>query len=162
MDLDTQLQELIDDAPADGKMPRVMEKAIAPVLKLFATKLQHLEYYILQSMDRRPLLVSLAHRTQPASNKKVIYAFATLEDATSSQGNTPNPELIALPVPTSHILFQMTGISELDSTVFFDRPGDLSRGTEILREDLQAAIARQIQGLRLPKTPGRNVPPDIA
>ncbi|NJO18940.1 MAG: hypothetical protein HC838_01155, partial [Spirulinaceae cyanobacterium RM2_2_10] len=51
MNLNEQLQRLIDDAPEDGSMPILIEHAVVPVLRLLAQRLQHLEYYVLQSLD---------------------------------------------------------------------------------------------------------------
>lgn len=159
MDLDTQLQTLIEQAPQDGMMPTVMEKAIAPILKVLATPLQHREYYILQTLNQDWLLTTLRRRTQPEVEKTVLYAFAAREDALRFGGSS-DPQAIAQTVPVTHILFQLTALSQVDSVVFFDQPGELDQGTEIPRTQLQTLIQTQLQKLR--PTRSDNLPPNLA
>ena len=161
MNLDQQIQVLIDNAPADGQTTKIVA-AIAPVLKLLATRLQHSKYYVLQTLDRSWLLTTLSNRAQPELEKKVVYAFATIKDATNFQ-SMPDPKLIATPVPVTHILFQMLAMETVDSIVFFDKPAQMASGTEIRREDLQSLIQTQLQQhLSVPKSHPSNLPPDIA
>lgn len=156
MDLDKQITVLIENAPQDGVTPKVIE-AIAPVLKLLAGQLQHLEYYILQSVDQRWVLFTLSNRTQPQFEKNVIYAFPTLKDALSSQ-SMPSPDVMAVSLPVIHLLFQLTALETVHSIVFFETPGNLSAGTEVPREDVQNLIQERLQ----PKSNPANLPPDIA
>lgn len=161
MDLDQQIQVLIDNAPQDGVTPKVVE-AIAPVLKLLAGSLQHSEYYILQTPDQGWVLTTLSNRAQPHIEKNVVYAFPTFKDAAAFQ-QLPDPQVIPMTVPVTHILFQMFAMDTVDSTVFFDAPGNLSTGKEVRREDLQNLIQTHLQQIQLAPidNPG-NLPPDIA
>src|SRR5919202_479487 len=113
MDLDQQIQVLIDNAPQDGVTPKVVE-AIAPVLKLLAGSLQHSHYYILQTLDQGWVLTTLSNRAQPQFEKNVVYAFPTLKDAKAFQ-SVPDPQVIALPIPVTHIVFQMFAMDTVDS-----------------------------------------------
>jgi hypothetical protein len=161
MDLEQQLQALIDNAPPDGTTPKIVE-AIAPALKLLASQLQQLEYYILQTLDEGWVLTTLSNRTQPNVQKNVIYAFSTLKDAADFQAIS-DPQIVALPVPVTHILFQMLALDSVTSTVFFDTPGNLTAGTEVRRDDLQTLIQTQLrQSQFVPRSYPSNLPPDIA
>lgn len=161
MDLAQQIQVLIDNAPPDGTTPKMVE-AIAPVLTLFASQLQHSDYHILQTLDQGWVLTTLSNRAQPDVEKNVIYAFPTLKDAADFQSSW-DPQIIAVPVPVTHILFQMLAIDTVNSTVFFDTPGNLAAGTEVRREDLQRLIQTQLQQTQsAPRSYPSNLPPDIA
>lgn len=155
MNLDTQIQTLIDDAPQDGITPRIVA-AIAPGLKLLAEKLHHSEYFILQSLEQDWVVTTLTNRDDPDLEKQVIYAFPTLQDVAVGYGTEIDPQAIALPIPVTHILFQLVALEGVDSLVFFESPGDLSQGIEIRREDIQHLIQVQLQ-----QSPA-NIPPDIA
>jgi hypothetical protein len=157
MDLDQQLQELIDHAPPDGTTPGIVQ-TIAPALKLIAAQLKHLEYYVLQTLDQGWVMTTLSNRNQPDVEKNVIYAFPTLKDAASGPNSPKNPEVIVIPVPVTHILFQMMAMKSADSIVFFDTPGNLASGIEVKRADLQNVIQLQLQKSQV----APQVPPDIA
>ncbi len=156
MDLNEQLQLLIDNAPQDGSTPAAIEQAVVPVLRLFAQRLQHLDYYVLQSLDGGWVLTTLSHREQPGVQKYAIYAFPTLADARAFQSES-DPELMAAPLPVAHILFQIFALKQVDSILFMETPGNLNQGLEVKREDLQQLV--QLQWQELNKQ--RNVPPDI-
>lgn len=153
--LDQQIQILVDNAPPDGVTPQLVQ-AIAPVLKLLANQLQHLEYHILQNSEERWVLFTLSNRAQPQVEKNVIYAFSSLKDATSFQ-STAEPDILALPIPVIPLLFQLVALENIDSIVFFETSGDLSAGTEVRRDDVQNLIQEHLQQLSNP-----NLPPDIA
>lgn len=161
MDLDTQIKLLIDNAPQDGVTPRIVA-AIAPAIKLLAQKLRHQEYYILQSLDAEWVMTILSNRTNPDEEKRVIYAYPTLEDLAASSGADIDPQIIAVPIPTTHILFQLVALETVDSIVFFETPGDLNTGIEIYRADVQNLIQLQLQQDKSTPNPPQQVPPDIA
>lgn len=161
MNLDKQIQVLINDAPEDGVTPQVVA-AIAPGLKLLAAKLRHLQYYILQGLAQDWVVTTLRDRSNPKITKQVIYAFPTLKDA-SAAGGSEDPEVIAAPIPVTHILFQLFALETVDSVIFFETPGDLNTGIEIRRTDLQNLIQLQLQqNYSSPIAPPGYVPPDIA
>ncbi|WP_009631777.1 hypothetical protein [Synechocystis sp. PCC 7509] len=148
MNLDQQIQLLIDDAPNDGTMPRLI-KEIAPGLKQLAAKLRHEQYYIIQSLNSEWLVTTITNRTL---EKRVIYAFPTLQDSFA-----PNSaELIAAPIPVTHILFQLVALETVDSIIFLETPGEASTGYEVKRQDIQKLIQVQI------KPSFNQIPPDIA
>jgi len=161
MDLEQQIQVLVDNAPKDGTTPQAIE-AIAPVLTLVASQLQHLDYYILQTLDQGWVLTTLSNRAQPEIEKNVIYAFPTLKDAADFQ-SVSDPEILAATVPVTHILFQMLAIETVTSIVFFDTPGNLTAGIEVRRDNLQQLIQTQLQQIRsVPRSYPNNLPPDMA
>lgn len=162
MNLDQQIRVLIDNAPQDGRTPQIVQ-AIAPVLTYLAGQLQHTQYYIVQTINQDWLLTTLSNRSQPEVEKHVIYAFPTLNDAKNAPSYPPDTQAITLPVPVTHILFQMVAMDVVDSIVFFETPGNLTAGTEVQRKDLQNLIQLQLQQDRpTPPTKPRNVPPNIA
>ena len=149
MDLDKQVQLLIDNAPQDGVMPRVIV-AISPVLKLLAAKLRH-QYYILQHLDNSWVSTVLS-RTNPDIEKRVIYAYPALQDILG----VSDPQVIAVPLPVTHILFQLLALETVDNIVFFES-GDSTTGIEVRREDMQNLIQAQLK-----QKLSNQLPPDIA
>ncbi|MGD1805700.1 hypothetical protein ACP6PL_09720 [Dapis sp. BLCC M126] len=159
MDLDQQIQTLIKNAPQDGNTPQIVE-AITPALKLLAEQLQHLQYYILQTYTQNWVLTTLGHRSQSELEKRVIYAFPTLKDASSS---ISEDNVVATPMPVIHILFQMIAIQPLDSLVFFEKPGDLTKATEVKREDVQKLISVYLRQYQASSSSNSSkIPPDLA
>ena len=154
MDLDQQIQALIEKAPRDGSTPQILQ-AIAPALVLIAQQLQHLEYSILQTVDQSWAIVVLSNLKEPGREKRVIYAWTSLKDASqaaAAAGDRLRPVLL----PVTHILFQMIALEGLDSIVFFESPGNQEVGTEISREQVQNLINVYLQQYR------SGPPPDIA
>lgn len=163
MDLDQQLQVLIDHAPHDGKTPGIIA-AIGPALKILAQQLHHLQYYVLQTLAENWVLTTLSNRTQPDLEKRVIYAFPTREDALASAEASVSPHLVAIPVPVTHILFQMIAMEPLDSLVFFEQPGSWEMGTEVGRDEVQRLVQVYLQQYRPPRHPRSSgkIPPNWA
>ena len=161
MDLDTQIQVLVDDAPQDGITPRVVA-VIAPVLKLIAQKLRHSQYYILQGLEQNWILTTLSNR-ETNVEKQVIYAWATLQHIPVASTIGLNTDVIAVPIPVTHLLFQLTALEGVDSIIFFATSGDLNSGIEIKREDIQNLIQLQLkQNPPVTSTFPSQIPPDIA
>ncbi len=159
MDLDGQIQSLIANAPQDGSTPALVE-AIAPALKQLAGQLRHSQYYIVQTVDQEWAVTSLQSRAQPNEEKTVVYAYSTLKDVSSGPYPMHDPLMMALPVPVTHILFQMLALEGVSSTIFFETPGNTNVGTEIQRDELtklaQACLAQKQSGSSSP------LPPDVA
>jgi hypothetical protein len=154
MELEQQLKSLIDDAPKYGVPPLVMQRAVTPVLALLAQKLDYLEYYVLQNLEEDWILTTISKQNQPEAEKKVIYAFATLQDAAIFQGSA-DPSILAIALPVTHILFKLFPLQQVDSIIFLKNPGNLQSGVEIERAKLQILIQQQIQQLN-------KIPPNIA
>lgn len=138
-DLDKQLEVLINQAPDDGITGSAVG-AIAPALKTVASRLKHTSYYVLQTLNQGWVMTSLSSRQQPKVRKNVIYAFSTLKDAAAGPQSVRDPQLMAIPTPVTHILFQMLALKSLDSIIFFETPGNLAQGTEIRRQEFQALM----------------------
>lgn len=160
MNLDEQIQLLIDDAPQDGVTPRVMA-AIAPGLKLLAQKLRRSQYYILQSLANEWVVTTLSNRANREVEKLVIYAFPTLQDIPVVSNTGFDADLIAVLLPVTHILFQLTALETVNSIIFFES-GDLTNGIEIRREDIQDLIQLQLKQPPTPSNYPSQLPPDIA
>ena len=146
MDLDQQLQILIDDAPNYGVPALVIEKAIAPVLKIFAEQLKFSEYYILQNSREDWVMFNLRNDPQQKFEKTVIYAFTSYQDAILFN-QKQDEKIVANSLPTTHILFRLFFIKKIDSIIFFNEVENLNQGIELKREDLQNLIQQQLQKL---------------
>lgn len=153
MTLEQQLQVIIDDAENYGIPSSVVEKAIAPVLKVFAEQLKYLEYYVLQNLAEDWVLTTITN-PQLQQSKKVIYAFISVRDAATFQG-TANPDLIAMPISAIQLLFRLFSLQQVDSIIFLENSSDLNYGVEIKRDRLSQLIRQQIEQLT-------KIPPNIA
>jgi ABC-type transporter Mla subunit MlaD len=158
MDLAQQIQTLINEAPQDGKTPAAV-LAIAPTLKQIAERLQHDQYYILQTLDQSWQLTTLSNRNQPKLEKTVLYAFASLEDA--AVNSSADSQLMAIPIFVINLLFQLLALDNVDSIIFFDELGNLYTGIEIQRLELKNQVQAQLQQRSL-KHRTDNLPPNIA
>lgn len=158
MDLQTQIQLLIDNAPQDGITPQLIV-AIAPALSTLAQKLCYLQYYILQDSEQGWVLTTLSNRSNPKLQRRVIYAFPTLQDIPEGD-KAPTTGLKVTPIlmDVTQILFQLLAMEPVDSIVFLDKPGKNSQGFEVKRSDLQNLVRQLLQST----TSGSQVPPDIA
>jgi hypothetical protein len=157
MDLKAQIQLLIDNAPNDGITPQLVT-AIAPVLSAIAQRLRHSQYYILQNLEEDWVLTTLSNRANPDLEKCVIYAFPTLQDVSLSSNAGLDPQVIAVPIPITHILFQLVALEPVDSIVFFETPGMSTNAVEIQRTELQHLIQKKLH----PKDSRTQIPPNIA
>lgn len=157
MNLDEQIQLLIDNAPSDESTRGAIAQAVAPVLKALASRMQHLDYFVVRGRDRGWLMTTLSNRAWPEVEKKVIYAFSSDRDARAFQGNSQR-DILVESLPVTHILFQIFALDRADSVVFMETPGNLSKGTEIRRSDLQQLVQKQLQKFQR----SRNIPPDLA
>ncbi|MGL5134357.1 MAG: hypothetical protein ACRC78_17665 [Planktothrix sp.] len=162
MNLDPQIQSLIDHAPQDGTTPQIVE-AIAPALKLLAAQLEHPEYYVLQTLDQSWVVQPFINVDQPQIKKRVIYAFSTLEDALSYTNPDADSQVLAIPLPVTHILFQMVVLEMPDSLCFFETPNNFQSATEIKRSEIQELIQVYLQDYQQRRqSKSRKIPPNIA
>ncbi|MEM9507023.1 MAG: hypothetical protein AAGA16_04965 [Cyanobacteria bacterium P01_E01_bin.35] len=153
MNLEQQLAIIINDAENHGVPAIAIEKAIAPVLELFAKQLKQLQYYVLQNLEEDWILTTITN-PQLNQDKKVIYAFVSVQDAATFQGKA-NPDLIAMPIDVIQLLFRLFSLQPVDSIIFMEDSQNLSRGVEIKREHLSQLITQQLELLK-------NSPTDIA
>lgn len=161
MEINKQLNILIDDASKYGVPSIVIEKAIAPVLKVFSDRLKQKEYYVLQNLEDDWIL-TIINNPQSKQEKTVIYAFATVKDAATFQGKS-DPNILATPMLVTHLLFRLFSLQQVDSIIFLDTPGNLNKAIEIRRERLSALIQQQIQQLSQHEMGiSRQTPPNIA
>jgi len=145
--LEAQVKQLVDSAPQDGKTPQLVT-ALAPVLLHFATQLKRENFYVLQTLNGDWVRTTLSSRRDQGVQKSIIYAFSNIEDARKSPMPVKDPNILAAPVPVTHILFQMVALKTLDSLVFFATPGNLNNGTEVGRgvfEETMQAYFQQVQ-----------------
>ncbi|WP_035798153.1 hypothetical protein [Crocosphaera chwakensis] len=161
MYLDEQLEILIHEAPQQGVPISVMEKAVVPTLKLFASQLQHEQYYVLHGKNHSWLSTILSNRKNPKEEKRVIYAFATKKDAETFQGII-NPEISIISIPVTHLLFQLFSVESIDSMIFQEVPGNKESQAEISRAKLQNIIQQQLRALKSKPRKNNNIPPNLA
>lgn len=157
MDLDAQVASLQQSAPDDGVTANAVA-TIAPTLKAIAGQLKHDQYYVLQTLEQGWMMTTLSNRTQPGTQKNIVYAYPTLQAAAASQSATKDPQVMALPVPVVHILFQLLALQPIDSLIFFETPTKIGQGVEIRRQDMQALIQAQLQQTQQTSP----IPPDMA
>ncbi len=157
MDLEAQIQLLIDNAPRDGITPNLIA-AIAPALRTIALKLRYSQYYILQNSEESWVLTTLSNLTNPGLEKRVVYAFPTIQDVSLISTAGLDPQMLAKIVPVTHILFQLVALEPVDSIVFLETPGKTTHTVEIRRTDLEKLMQQQLRQQRSPK----QIPPDIA
>ena len=118
------------------------------VLKAFAERLRHQDYYILQTPDGNWLMTTLSNRLNMDLEKSVVYGFPSFEDAKASTPQSDEPQLLAVSLPVTHILFQLLALERVESLIIFETPGQRETGVEVKRQDLQKAIALQLQQYR--------------
>ncbi|MBW4427272.1 MAG: hypothetical protein KME50_23230 [Nostoc desertorum CM1-VF14] len=157
MDLEAQIQLLIDNAPRDGITPNLIA-AIAPALRAIAQKLRYSQYYILQNSESSWVLTTLSNRANPGLEKRVIYAFPTIQDVSLISPAGLDPQMLAKIIPVTHILLQLVALEPVDSIVFLETPGKTTHTVEIRRTDLEKLMQKQLRQQRSPK----QIPPDIA
>jgi hypothetical protein len=155
-ELEQQIQTLIQEAPDDGVTGPTVE-AIAPVLLAIAARLKHRQYYILQTLNQGWVMTTLSSRQQPNARKNVLYGFPTLKDAATDPNTSRDPQLMAIPTPVTHILFQMLALKSLDSIIFFEIPGNLTQGTEIPRQEFQALVQDHLKAAQDYADPHANI-----
>lgn len=155
MTIDQQLQSLIDSAPPEANLGAAI-RVVSPIIRGVAQQLQHLEYYILQSVSRQWLQATIARKDRPDQPKRVIYAYPSLSSAASDKLATSNPDLMALPVPVAQLLFQLPSIEPVDSLIFLEDESR-SQAMEVRREELRAMFQSQLAQSVKPQ-----IPPDIA
>ena len=149
MNIEKQLEILANDAPEYGVSKEIMEQAISPVLKFLASQHKHTDYFVLHTSDHHWIITTLSNRKQPKIMKRVIYGFATCQDARNFQ-DTVNPNSIASPInivslPITHLFFQMFAIRQVDSIIIMDTPNNQTKGIEIQRENIENMIQKQLQ-----------------
>lgn len=158
MNIDQQIQQLIEQAPAYGlKVEEVQQ--ISPVFEAFARRLPQPQYFILQNLDQNWIVTTLQHRTQEGLSKNVVYAYPSLESVKANVA-TADPQVLALPIPTVQILFQLLAMEPVESVIFLaanasaNAKGSSSSGTQNSTEFSRQALRQTIaQFLRLQHRP---------
>ncbi|MBU6228779.1 MAG: hypothetical protein KGQ93_03700 [Cyanobacteria bacterium REEB459] len=152
MDLDSQIDLLLRNTQDDRLTVSAMG-TIAPLLKAIAEQLQHHQYYVLKTLEQGWLMTTLSNSNQPDSQKTVVYAYPTLKDAAASQASSKDPQVMALPVPIIHLLFQLLAMKPVDSLIFYEQSGQAAEALEITRQDLELLVQSQLQSVSPPVLP---------
>ncbi len=152
--LEQQIQQLIADAPPDGKTPQAME-AIAPILLQVAQQFGKLEYYILQSINHNWQITTLQSRTQPDLTKNVLYGYAELKDATQA-GQDPN--LMAQAITAVELLFQFISLPNVNELILLERQSGEIQSLEIRQNELKQLIQKQLEAVII--NPQNDPPPE--
>lgn len=139
--IEAQVAELIAEAPADADTQFGI-RVIAPLLGQLAEQFDSPQYYILQNLERQWQLTMLQNRQQPELEKTVVYAYRQLFDATQA-GRADN--LIAVPLPTVHLLFHFLTLSQVDSFLFVNNASADESPIELSHSNLQIFIQEQLQ-----------------
>ncbi len=141
MDIQTQVQALIDEAPADESLKQGIQ-VVAEVLGQLAQTLGHLQYYVLQNLQNQWQVTTLQHRGQPDLQKTVLYAYGHLSDATRMG---KSEDLIALPIAIVPLLFQFFSFTEVESLLFVDEINNPDQIRELKHQDLQIMVQNALQ-----------------
>jgi hypothetical protein len=155
MDIDQQLNDLIEGAPAEADLKQAI-RTVSPVIQSIAKQLKHSEYYILQSVNKQWLQATVAHKDNPTQPKKVIYAYPSLMAAAGDKLAKSNPGLMALPIPVARLLFQLPSIEPVDSLIFLETDSR-DQAVEVRRSDLKMLFQSQLTQSIKPQ-----VPPNMA
>lgn len=142
MDIEPQLQQLLHNAPQDGKTPQLLTQAVIPVLRAYARQMKYPNYYVVQNQQKRWVLTTLSNRAEPDLEKKVVYAFASPQDAMTFNGRA-EADLRPVSLPVTHIFFQLFALKTVDSLVFFEKSGEFTAGKEIKRTELENLVQQQ-------------------
>jgi len=156
MDFDTQIADLIQGATGSAVTADAIE-AIAPTLKAIANQLKHPQYYILQTLEQGWVMTTLSSRNQPDVKKNIVYAYPSLKEAGAGPVSVKDPQVMALPVPVIHILFQMLAMKPVHSIVFLEGSGQAGQGVEVRRQDIESLIQAQLKQVQ-----GGHLPPNLA
>ena len=153
MDIEKQIQTLIDEAPDQTTGEAIA--LVAPLLKEIAEQLPTELYYVLQSLGQGWVMTTLRGRQDPKATKTVVYAYPSLEAAALSAAD--NPQMMALPHPSTHLLFQLLSMKQVDSIIFMQKKGK-GQGVEVPRTMLEQVMRSQLHQLKTKAEP----PSDIA
>ena len=153
MDIEKQIQILIDDAPDQTTGQAIM--LVAPLLKEIAEQLPQEIYYVVQSLGQGWVMTTLRGRQDPKATKTVVYAYSSL--AAAAVGQADNPQMMALPHPSTHLLFQLLSLKRVDSIIFMQDKGQ-GQGVEVPRTMLEQVMRAQLKQLAEQPEP----PTDIA
>ena len=153
MDIEKQIQILIDDAPDQTTSQAIL--LVAPLLKEIAEQLPQQLYYVVQSLGQGWVMTTLRGRQDPKATKTVVYAYHSLEAA--AVGQADNPQMMALPHPSTHLLFQLLSLKQVDSIIFMQKKGK-GQGVEVPRTMLEQVMRAQLKQL----AENQDSPTDIA
>ena len=167
MNIRKQLEILANDALKYGVSIEIMEQAVNPVLKFFASQHKRTDYFVLHTSDRHWIITTLNNRKQPQITKRVVYGFVSHQEAhdfkdtiVPSNVNTPI-NIVSLPI--TYLFFEMFAARQVDSIILMDTPNNKTQGIEIKREDIENMIQKQLQQIK-PNLSSRfqNTPPNLA
>ena len=153
MDIEKQIQILIDDAPDQTTSQAIL--LVAPLLKEIAEQLPQQLYYVVQSLGQGWVMTTLRGRQDPKATKTVVYAYPSLE--TAAVGQADNPQMMALPHPSTHLLFQLLSLKQVDSIIFMQKKGK-GQGVEVPRTMLEQVMRAPLKQL----AENQDSPTDIA
>jgi len=72
-------------------------------------------------------------------------------------------QVLAIPLPVTHILFQMVVLEMPDSLCFFETPNNFQSATEIKRSEIQELIQVYLQDYQQRRqSKSGKIPPNIA
>jgi hypothetical protein len=134
--IDTQIDHLINNAPDRETSNAVKE--IAPILRTIALDQKQVKYFLLQSPDGNLVLTTISQVSNPKISKNVIYAYPT--EAIARQNQTDMPDAVIKEFEIIPLLFQLLGMSEVDSLILDEMSREIQR--QKLYELCQAQLKR--------------------
>jgi hypothetical protein len=147
-DIAAQVEALIAEAPPDADT-QIGIRAIAPLFGQIAGQFGSPQFYILQNFNQQWQIITLQNRHQPDVEKRVVYCYRQLSDATRA-GQMDN--LIAVPIPTVQLLFHFLTLSQVDSLLFVNHTFGDEQPVELSQTGLQAVVQDYLQQLAQQKT----------
>lgn len=148
MELEQQVQKLIDEAPQGDNTAQLVQ-LIGPLLIDLARNFRHKQYYIVQTLDKR--WQTNIWTNQDGSERTLLYAYCTLQDATASIPAPKDPWLMVLPVPVVQIIFQLLAMEPVEGVIFWEEPG-MKAGAALERKDVQLLVQNHLLQLSGPPT----------
>jgi hypothetical protein len=142
-DIAAQVAALIAEAPTDAET-QIGVRAIAPLLGELAEQFGSPQFYILQNFNQQWQITTLQNRHQPDLEKRVVYCYRQLSDATRA-GQTDS--LIAVPLPTVQLLFHFLTISQIDSLLFVQNAFGEEQPIELSQTAIQSVVQEYLQQL---------------
>lgn len=145
MNLKSQLEDL--SKTLQGKISSLaIEKAIIPVVVAYAKRVKRGHFFIWENLDKQWVVTTLAHRSNPSLEKKVIYAFTSLQDAKKHEGYDES-ELQITEIPVVFLLMELFWLKEINSIIFFSYRGDFRQGIEVEREQFLDVLKSRLSQL---------------
>ena len=140
MDLTSQIESLVDDAPADDGTKQLVENVAIALAQWVNANLSHSHYYLIQDGSGAWIKSTLIHRTQSVGEKTAIFIFSSSEDIAKEIDSFQNIQVFPEKIPVIELLFRFWTLNLSDSLVVNEGGVTTRVMREITRSDLDTAI----------------------